>query len=174
MAIGAKNATWLKPFDQIRRVVADDSLWRSVLGAAGSEPPSCGVHLAVLVEPFLGYVLNGSKTVESRFSVKRCVPFGRVNRGDVLLLKRTGGPVVGIARVRVVWSYSLDESSWGEIRERFAEALRAQDPKFWEQRRGASYATLMAIDQVLELTPVEWEKRDRRGWVVVWSGGKSS
>src|SRR4051794_2549682 len=170
MPIEATNATWLKPFNEIRRAVADDGVWGAVLGAPDSGLPSCGIHLAVFVEPFLGYVLDGSKTVESRFSVNRCAPFGRVKQGDALLLKKAGGPVVGIARVRSVWSYELDESSWTLIRAQFAMALRAQDPEFWERRRGASFATLMLIDRVLALGPVRWEKRDRRGWVVVWSG----
>src|ERR1700680_4435376 len=107
MAADTTSATWLKPFDAIRHAVADDGIWRGVLGAPGSELPSCGIHLAVFVEPFLGYVLDGSKTVESRFSVNRCAPFGKVSRGDVVLLKRAGGAVVGIARVRTVWSYQL-------------------------------------------------------------------
>ena len=50
----------------------------------------------------------------------------------------------------------------------------AQDPEFWEHRRAASYATLMSIDHVLALKPIEWEKRDRRGWVVVRSVGQPS
>ena len=174
MPIDATNVTWLRPFNEIRRAVADDGVWRDVLGAPDSELPSCGIHLAVFVEPFLGYVLDGSKTVESRFSVNRCAPFGKVNQGDVMLLKRAGGPVVGIARVRTVWSYHLDETSWGVIRERFTKALRAQDPVFWDRRREASYATLMLLDHVLALKPVEWEKRDRRGWVVVRSVGEPS
>jgi hypothetical protein len=174
MPTDATNATWLKPFNEIRRAAAEDSAWRDALGAPDSGLPSCGIHLAVFVEPFLGYVLDGSKTVESRFSVNRCAPFGKVSQGDVVLLKKAGGPVVGIALVRTVWSYKLDESSWGLIRERFAKVLRAQDPEFWERRRGASYATLMLIDHVLALEPVEWEKKDRRGWVVLWSGRQPS
>ncbi len=170
----ATTANWLKPFNKIRRAIADEVVWGEVLGAPSSGLPSCGIHLAVFVEPFLGYVLDGSKTVESRFSVNRCAPFGKVSKGDVILLKKAGGPVVGIARVQTVWSYQLDDSSWGLIREQFAKALRVQYPEFWERKRGASYATLMLIDHVLALEPVEWEKRDRRGWVVVRSVGKPS
>ncbi len=69
--------------------------------------------------------------------------------------------------MRTVWSYHLDEKSLGVIREKFTKALRAQDPNFWERRREASYATLMLFDHVLPLKPINWEKRDRRGWVVV-------
>jgi hypothetical protein len=174
MATDATNATWLKAFNEIRRAVAEDSVWKDLLGTPGSRLPACGIHLAVFVEPFLRYVLDGSKTVESRFSVNRCAPFGKVSQGDVVLLKRPGGPVVGIARIGTVWSYELDEASWAVIRDRFASALRAQDSEFWQRRRGASYATLMLLDKVLALEPIEWEKRDRRGWVVVRSMGQLS
>lgn len=156
--------------DAVRLTASADPFWGERLSNLTSEAAvEFAVHLAVFVEPFLGYILDGSKTIESRFSVNRCAPFERVSQGDVVLLKRTGGPVVGIVQVRTVWSYRLDESSWGLIRRQFTEALRAQDPEFWEHRRAASYATLMAIDHVLALKPIEWEKRDRRGWVVVRS-----
>jgi hypothetical protein len=174
MPTDATNVNWLKPFNQIRRAVADDRLWRGLLGAPDSSLPSCGIHLAVFVEPFLGYVLDGSKTVESRFSVNRCAPFGKVSQGDIVLLKKAGGPVVGVVRVRTVWSYELDKKSWKMIRERFTVALRAQDPEFWDRRRAATYATLMLLDKVLALEPIEWQKRDRRGWVVVRSKGQPS
>src|ERR1700730_1643755 len=136
MPTDATNATWLKPFDGIRRAVSDNGVWGGLLGAPGSSLPSCGIHLAVFIEPFLGYVLDGTKTVESRFSVNRCAPFGKVRQRDVVLLKRAGGPVIGSAGVRSVWSYHLDESSWVCIRKQFAEGLCAQDPEFWKQRRG--------------------------------------
>jgi hypothetical protein len=168
-----KNTAWLKSLAKIRHAVADDRVWAELLGMPDSELPSCGIHLAVFVEPFLGYVLDGTKTVESRFSTTRCAPFGRVSPGDVVLLKKTGGGVVGVTQVQTVWSYSLDEASWGEIRKKFTNALRIQDPQFWEQRRGAAYATLMSIGQVRAFEPVAWVKRDRRGWVVLQSAAKS-
>src|SRR5271169_6453922 len=103
------NPPWLTPFNAIRSAVVDNALWCSVLGAPGTDLPPCAIHLAVFIEPFLGYVLDGTKTVESRFSINRCAPFGKVSQGDVLLLKRAGGPVVGITRVLAVWSYHLDK-----------------------------------------------------------------
>ena len=166
-AIETRHTTWLTPFDEIRHALLDDEVWGSILGAPGSETPDCGVHLAVVVEPYLTYFLDGTKTVESRFSSKRCVPFGCVKSGDAVLLKRAGGPVVGIALVQAVWSYRLDEESWKQIRQRFSSPLRARDDEFWNRRRAASFATLMAVQHVSALEPVEWDKRDRRGWVVL-------
>src|SRR4029077_16030744 len=47
-------------------------------------------------QPFLSLVLNGPKTVESRFSRNRCAPFGEVEGGDIILLKEVSGPIRGI------------------------------------------------------------------------------
>ena len=166
--LAAAQARLQPALDAVRVATGRDPFWRQRLsGLGGGDPVAFSVHLAVVVEPFLGYILDGSKTVESRFSVNRCAPFGKVSQGDAVLLKRSGGPVVGVMQVRAVWSYRLDESSWRLIRERFAEALRAQDPEFWANRREAFYATLMLVDHVLPIEPIRWEKADRRGWVVV-------
>ncbi len=125
------------------------------------------LHLGIFVEPYLRYVLDGKKTVESRFSAKRIPPFGGVAPGDILILKRSGGAIVGICEIHQTWSYSLDPRSWGEIRSRFTDSLCAQDPLFWEARRGAAFATLMRIRNVCAIPPIEYPKRDRRGWVTL-------
>ncbi|VTR93371.1 Marine sediment metagenome DNA, contig: S03H2_S05381 (Fragment) OS=marine sediment metagenome GN=S03H2_35639 PE=4 SV=1 [Gemmata massiliana] len=170
MAIDAKNATWLKPFEEIRHAVAADGQWSRVLGAPGADLPTCGIHLAVFVEPFLGYLLDGTKTIESRFSITRQAPYEKVCKGDILLVKRSSGPIVGICRVGQVWFYNLDPESWSYIREHFARAICAQDPEFWKARESASYATLLQVKNVLSVEPVNWPKRSRQGWVVVSPG----
>jgi hypothetical protein len=120
-----------------------------------------------MVEPFLTFLLEGTKTVESRFSANRCAPYDRVEKGDVILLKKSGGPVVGLCMVTYRWFYRLDASSWQTIRNEFTQALCAQDPHFWQDRCRASYATLMRVRHVRTITPINFEKRDRRGWVVL-------
>lgn len=153
--------------DAIRRALMGHSFWEDRLRAvADSRVSDISVHLAVFIEPYLQYVLDGRKTVESRFSVVRCAPFARVKPADIVLLKRTGGPVVGICEVAQVWSYELEPKSWEEIRQ-FADALCAQDPEFWRSRSHASYATLMRLRNVRALPSIPWKKRDRRGWVVL-------
>ncbi len=131
--------------------------------AIGSD---AALHLAVFVEPYLSYLLDGSKTVESRFSKRPIAPHGRVRPGDAILLKASGKPIVGWCRAGTVWDYELDRSTWTEIRERFSPALRAQDD-FWESRRSAHFATLIQVEGVQPATPIPIPKRDRRGWVVL-------
>lgn len=124
------------------------------------------LHLAVFVEPYLSYVLDGSKTVESRFSARPIPPHGRVRTGDVILMKPSGRPIVGWCRAGSVWSYELDPASWVEIRDRFSPALRAEDG-FWEERVAARFATLIQVQDVHLVEPTPVAKRDRRGWVVL-------
>jgi len=128
---------------------------------------TCSLHLAVFVEPYLEYVLDGRKTIESRFSVNRCLPYRGVRPGDILLLKAAAGPVVGICRIEHVWYYTLNPNALRDIQQTFTAELCAQDPDFWARRARAAYATLMRVVDVSRLGPIATAKRDRRGWVTL-------
>ncbi len=138
--------------------------FRPVLGEPNLQ--SCGVHLAVLVEPYCTFILEGRKTIESRFSVNRNAPYEQVCKGDIIVLKRSSGPVVGFCRVSNVWFYRLIPETWTEI-ERFASALCMDSSHFWQSKKVASYATLMQIEEVTRVKDLKVTKRDPRGWVVI-------
>lgn len=166
--------SWCPPLaDDLLLAVQHDSFWKGYLNQTlpPNEPPF-SIHLAVFVEPYLQDVLDRRKTVESRFSTRRCAPYDRVRKGDVILLKKSSGPIVGLCKVSNAWSYALEKGSWREIRREYAAALCAQDPKFWAQRKDASFVTLMRIGDVLPIEPIMIEKRDRRGWVVLQSASR--
>lgn len=148
--------------------VQGDAFWESRLAPlADDTPPAFALHLGIFVEPYLQYILDGLKTVESRFSTRRLAPYHHVGPGDVLLLKQASGPIVGLCHIAHVWFYRLDPQSWQTIRASFAQALCAQDPEFWTARAHASFATLMRIQHVQAIPPITYQKRDRRGWVVL-------
>jgi hypothetical protein len=153
--------------------IQGNTFWEKYLGdlLSGTESQS-SIHLAIFVEPFLQYVLDGTKEIESRFSAVRCAPYRSVNKGDVVVLKRTGGPVLGLGLVESAWFYELEPESWQEIRDNYARALCALDPLFWEDRKHAAFATLMRIKQVQAIDPIRVGKRDRRGWVVLKAGSE--
>lgn len=154
--------------DQLKSAVHGDSFWESYLeqlSSLGTAPFT--LHLAILVEPYLQFILDGKKTVESRFSTRKFAPYNRVDKGDVVLLKKSSGPIVGLCQVNYVWFYQLDPESWRTIREDFAVAICAQDPDFWKEREAATFATLMRIQHVKSIDPIKFVKRDRRGWVVL-------
>ena len=157
--------------NDLKQSTRGSEFWeRHLAGLSASAPPQFSIHLAVLIEPYLQFILEGSKTVESRFTKNRIAPFRSVEQGDVILLKKTAArTITGVCVVNRVWFYQLDVDSWHEIRDRFTAALRAEDPSFWEHRESARFATLMRIAEVQALPPIEVPKRDRRGWVVLRS-----
>ncbi len=146
---------------------ANPAVLRELLAPfVGLESPRVSLHLAVVQEPYLGFILGGMKSVESRFSVQPVPPYRRVHAGDLILLKHPGGPVVGSFTVSSAWHYRLDPSTWQDLRVNFTASLCAQDG-FWEARAQARFATLMLISDVLPLPPVDVPKHDRRGWVIL-------
>lgn len=129
---------------------------------------SNGLHLAVFIEPYLSFIFEGKKTIESRFNMVKQAPFEQVSPGDVLVLKRSGGPVCGICLISNVWFYRLDPDSWREI-EGFAAALCMDKSPFWEKRRASSFATLMRIESAIKIPDIFIDKADPRSWVVLLS-----
>ena len=153
--------------DDLHERAAANPAWTGTLAAfpPGRLPP-VSLHLAVLTEPHLDLVLDGQKTVESRFAATRQPPYRRAAAGDIVLLKRTAGPVVGVCRVARVWHYRLDSASWAHLRRVFARPLCASEA-FFESRSAAVYATLLRLAEVRPMPPLPTAKRDRRGWVIL-------
>ncbi len=145
--------------------VPRNSPWYARLREVIGGDVAVGVHLGVFVEPFLEAILDGRKTIESRFGVHRCTPFERVQRGDIILLKRSGGPVVGLALAGEATYYKLDTEILDDLRDRFATQLFAEDDEFWSARADKRFATLIEIDDTVKIDTMTVEKRDRRGWV---------
>ena len=127
---------------------------------------SVGIHLAIFVEPYLDLLLQGKKTIESRFSVNKHPPFEKVNKGDILVLKKSSGPVCGLCKIANVWFYRIDPTTWPDI-ERHAEALCMDGSLFWEKKKAASYATLMQVEDIRRIEEFAIDKEDPRSWVVI-------
>lgn len=121
-------------------------------------------HIAVMREPFLTYILEGKKTVESRFSLHRIAPYQRVEIGDIVLLK--AGMIVGHFTVAWVKCFDLREYPIEMIQQQFGEAI-CGDAEFWRAKHTKRYATLIGISRLHKLKPLSIEKHDRRAWVAL-------
>lgn len=139
------------------------SYWRNILyPLLSNEKRNYAVHLGIFVDPYLTYILERIKTIESRFSINRIPPFDTIKKGDIILLKRSGGPVVGLCNVSEVSFYQLNSTTWKTIRKQ-AKGLCILDENFWEAKKNASFATIMRLNHVHRIIPFQWEKQDRRG-----------
>ena len=147
-------------------VAISDALWRDRLHRSIYDESRYGVHVAIFSEPFLSYVLAGTKTVDSRFSKHRIAPYGDVVAGDIILIKQASGPVVGVCSAERVWYYEMDRNTMIDIRYRFG-ALICADEDFWHSRSERAYGTLILLKDVRAIAPFSVDKKDRRGWVTV-------
>jgi hypothetical protein len=64
--------------------------------AIGSEQKMFTLHLAIFREPYLTSIMEGKKTIETRFAKRPCAPYQRISAGDIIVLKRASGGIVGI------------------------------------------------------------------------------
>jgi hypothetical protein len=152
--------------EQLITSLPRSSYWhRRVDGAhrRGGEKPT--LHVAVMIEPYLSAILSGAKTVESRFSANRCAPYLGVERDDIILFKRSAGPVCAVASVCQVTYYELSPAILSHIREEYSSRLCAVDDDFWHTRSNKQFATLIEVERTSAVAPFAIAKRDRRGWV---------
>jgi hypothetical protein len=110
--------------------------------------------------------MAGRKTIESRFSQNGCAPYDQVAPGDVVVLKRSGDEIVGVAHVSCVQHFTR-QTDWHDIRLRYQHELCATDDSFWSDVKESDYVSLMWFDRIRPLPSIDCDKRDRRGWVVI-------
>lgn len=113
--------------------------------------------------------MDGAKTIESRFSLEPIAPFKMICPGDLVVLKRAGGSVIGIGHVSDVEYVRRSDSSWNNIRQNYAKGLCVADDGFWERASHAWFASFIWFDHLKRLSEIECDKHDRRGWVVIRS-----
>jgi ASC-1-like (ASCH) protein len=153
-AVATKPRDWQSQLlASVQSAIVNDSFWSAQL------PRSPRLHLAILREPYLSLVLVGRKTIESRFVRTRRPPYRAASAGDALILKRSSGPVLGIALVEKASFHELAPSTLAKIKEEFSHALAVPN-RFWKEKARARYATLLH-------PPIACAKTDRQPWVVL-------
>lgn len=139
------------------------------LASQWTPPPRVGVHLAILVEPYLGRIMDGTKTIESRWSMNRGVPFRTVWGGDAILFKRSGGPIVGFGVACFSQSITLrDRAHVSEVIEEAGAALGV-GPDFFAAVADKKFVTLVQLEHVAPLdgSSIRCGKTGQAGWVVL-------
>ena len=122
----------------------------------------------------IALIFMGKKTIESRFSQKRIVPFGAVEIGDKVYLKSPGGDIKGQFKAsKVIYFAGLEKDDWELIRSKYGPQISLgdseQDEQFFKKHKTAKFATLIFITAVEQFitSPIKIEKKDLRGWMVL-------
>ena len=127
-------------------------------------------HLAIFIGDYIEKIFRGEKTIEGRFSNNKILPYCAVKKGDEILLKQSGGMIVGRAMVdNALYYEGLDSEAIGKLRKEYSKELRVDD-YFWQSKTSAKYASLFFLKNPERfLTPIKDKKKDRRAWVVLES-----
>jgi len=125
-------------------------------------------HLAVFVKGMAGKILSGEKQVDVRLSQSRIPPYLAVQKEDEILLKSSGGKIIGKASIDNCLFYDkLSPAKVVQIKNNYNSAA-ILDEKFWESKINAKFATIIFLKNPRKfLTPVIYKKNDRRAWVVL-------
>jgi len=140
-------------------VAAGNDDWAAKLRETAPER----MHVAVMVEPYLSLILQGTKTVESRFAKHRIAPWQRIQPGDIVVMKKSGGAFVGMFEAADVLYEELDNGV-DSIRERYQSALCVDDA-FWQSKADSRYATLIFIAQLFPFKPFSLPFKNRQAWI---------
>ena len=161
---------WSDPIlRNLYKELQEDKKWQGVYNKLKKPSSKVSVHLAIFSEPYLTYLLKGKKTIESRFSLNRIHPHGNVSKGDIVVVKKTGGAVMGFFQVtEVIFSDQLNQISFNQIKKKYSKGICSNiDPNFWLKHQSAKFATLIRVGELKKMQPFFINKKDRRGWVIL-------
>lgn len=123
------------------------------------------IHLGIFCEPYLTYILEGKKTIESRFSKNKIAPFEKISKDDIVIVKKSSGNVVAYFTIKNVSFINIEDISVNSIKKKYNKYIMA-DEKFWnEKEKTSNYATLIEIDRVIDLPPFYINKKGMQSWI---------
>jgi hypothetical protein len=157
-----------KLIDQLTQELHDDIEWNNRITKILTDS-SNNIHLAIVTKPYTCLILNGQKKIESRFSINKIAPFMKVAIGDIIVLKESGGLVIGMFEAGIVTYLSnLNKESLSEVEQKYGALIcTSHDKDFWKKREKAKYGSLIEVKKVKEFRPFRSDKKDRSGWALI-------
>ncbi len=110
-------------------------------------------------------ILNGIKTIESRWYVNKTAPWNQIFAGDVIYFKEAGCPVTAKATVTSVIQYAyLDDVIKEEIVTKYGKHIAPNTSKHaWDlwlnAQKKKKYCILIFLSSVEKIVPFDIDKR---------------
>lgn len=109
-----------------------------------------------------GKILDGRKTIESRWYASRRAPWGRIKKGDTVYFKNSGEPVTVRAAVRGVLQFSgLSPAKVKKILGEYGERdgiERGEKRFFYGLFRNKKYCVLVFLGKIGRVRPFRIDK----------------
>ena len=124
------------------------------------------IHLGIFNNLYLPYILNGKKTIESRFSKNKILPYNNITEDLIVFIKESGKSIIGYFTIKKVLFYNLNHTKISDIKKEYNKYL-CVDKLFWDKKKNSNYATLIFIDQVFKLKPFNITKKGMQTWLTL-------
>jgi hypothetical protein len=121
-------------------------------------------HVAIMRKSWglLPKILNGQKTIESRWLMNQSAPWGKVQEGEVVYFKDAGEPITARATVSHVLQFdSLNPERISDILDFYGEddGISADDMPHYEALfRDKQYCVLVFLEDIQAVEPFHIDK----------------
>jgi hypothetical protein len=119
----------------------------------------------------LAKLLDGTKTIESRWYKSKRSPWGLIRAGDTVYFKESGKPVTARARVKSVLQLdALSPARVAEIIANYGDAIgipRTERAAFCSRFEDKRYCILVFLEQALPVPPFDIDK-SKYGPMAAW------
>lgn len=129
-------------------------------------------HIAILRKAriskgdnLLGSMLDGSKTIESRWYVNKIDPWNKIKAGDKVYLKESGCPVTAVCDVTKVLHFeNLDPSTIKNIITEYGKGIAPTTTQneltAWAKTlSNKRYCILIFVKNAIRINPIEIDKK---------------
>lgn len=133
-------------------------------------------HLAIMKKSWglLPKILDGSKTIESRWYKNKSTPWGKINSGDILYFKNSGEPVTIKTQVSNVLQFdNLTQSEIYKLRKKYAKEIGLSNSDldgFKDFFEGKRYGILVFLENPQKIKSFQIDKSGfgtGAAWLVV-------
>lgn len=125
-------------------------------------------HVAILSKKLhlLPKIINGEKTIESRWYKFKRTPYGVAKAGDTIYFKNAGEPVTVKATIKKVLFFNLNHTDVAEIMKDYAPAIGLNNTNPSKYRKFA-YCSLIFLSNVQQINSFHINKAGY-GMMAAW------
>ena len=119
-------------------------------------------HVAIMNKRWklIPKILDGSKTIESRWYVNKIKPWNSIKENDKIYFKNSGEAITAFAKVSKVLQFEdLDEQKFQEIMEKYADDIQLLTREYDEYYQSKNYCILIFLKDVKEVKPFNISKK---------------
>lgn len=125
------------------------------------------IHVAILKKPYIGLILSGRKTVESRLTKTAQPPLRSIKTGERIFIKASGGPFMATAVAGKIDEYeNLQPADIYRLGRQYRKSVCGRD-EYIELKKHSRFAVYIHLYQVETIEVGPAYRKSMRAWHVL-------